>query len=274
MPKCDLTVTNDVSAGAWIAPRLRGEFGAVSLTVPSGYPAYARICHPASDARGRLVRWSEVADATGRMAHPLMQWHALVGSSDPHNFKGSLWPGGDPERGDLAPNLVDVLAEHLRRHTIEAEHCFFAVWDGWAWVHGGGVRVFSRLENAGASSSEARPEIRVERAQGAFSTDELARPRLVLPGREYLLLEGALSAVKQLGDLFGLEGFSRKSPNLFWPADHTWCVASEIDFDSTLVGGSTDLIEAVLDTPELDAWRVKPDDSLAADGDHINHLIP
>jgi hypothetical protein len=44
----------------------------------------------------------------------------------------------------------------------------------------------------------------------------------------------------------------------------------EIDFDSTLVGGSTELIQAILDTPTLDAWNVGPDNSLACDADTIN----
>jgi hypothetical protein len=263
-----LTVTGDASPGEWIAPRLRGEFGAVTLAVPSGYAAYARICHPASDREGRSVSWPEVARATGRTAHPLVQWHALVGSSDPFDFEDSLWPGRDPERGNLAPRLLEVLCELLGKHTTDVERCFFAVWIGWGWVHGGGLVV--RTEHVGASST-TQP---TERAQAAFWADALSRPRLVLPDqdREYVLLAGPLSAATQLGDPGALGGFSPKSPNLFWPADRAWCVASEIDFDSTLVGGSTDLIGAILDAPGLDAWPVAPDDSLAYDADRINHV--
>jgi hypothetical protein len=55
-----------------------------------------------------------------------------------------------------------------------------------------------------------------------------------------------------------------------WPGDRAWFVASEIDFDSTLVGGSAGLIEAILETPELDAWPLGPDDSLTYDADRIN----
>jgi hypothetical protein len=47
-------------------------------------------------------------------------------------------------------------------------------------------------------------------------------------------------------------------------------VCGEIDFDSTLVGGSASLIEAILHTPELDAWSVNPGDSLAFDADELN----
>jgi hypothetical protein len=52
--------------------------------------------------------------------------------------------------------------------------------------------------------------------------------------------------------------------------DHAWCAATEIDFDSTLLGGTAPLIESILDTPTLDAWRLAPDDSLAADADRVN----
>ena len=55
----DLSVTEDASPGEWIAPRLGGEFGAVTHVVPGGYEAYARICHPASDREGRSVSWPD-----------------------------------------------------------------------------------------------------------------------------------------------------------------------------------------------------------------------
>ena len=29
-----------------------------------------------------------------------------------------------------------------------------------------------------------------------------------------------------------------RSPNLFWPSDHAWCVATEIDLLFTLVAGT------------------------------------
>ena len=48
------------------------------------------------------------------------------------------------------------------------------------------------------------------------------------------------------------------SPNLVWPADRAWFLASEIDFDSTLVGGSSELIETILGDSKLDAWLVGP----------------
>ena len=99
----------------------------------------------------------------------------------------------------------------------------------------------------------------------ACSADELSRPRVELPPRSYLLLGGALPAALEIG-----WGPFRQSPNLFWPADRAWCAASELDFDSTLVGGTAELVERILATPALDAWAVQADSSLAADADCIN----
>ena len=61
-----------------------------------------------------------------------------------------------------------------------------------------------------------------------------------------------------------------QSPNLLWPADRAWFLATEIDFDSTLVAGDTDFIADVLACPALESWQVHPHDSLASDGDTIN----
>jgi hypothetical protein len=62
----------------------------------------------------------------------------------------------------------------------------------------------------------------------------------------------------------------RDVPNLIWPADRSWFVVSEVDFDSTLVGGSAELIKAIVESPALEAWQVEPTDSLAFDADKIN----
>jgi hypothetical protein len=237
----DLAVSEDVSPAAWIGPRLGGEFGALGRTVPRGYAAYARICHPTADRGGQPATWSEVAAATGRRAHRLMQWHALVGSSDPLNITGSIWPGPNPQRGNLEPDVLIALCELLGVHTATPQDCCFCLWDGYGW--------FDR---------EPAP---------VFTAEEWGRPRVELPHRSYLLLTGALAAASQIAS----PPF-RQSPNLFWPADRAWCVATELNFDSTLVAGTDQLIDAILKSPSFDAWPVQADDSLAANADTINQL--
>jgi hypothetical protein len=257
VPSNGLTVLEDASPGAWIAPRLQGRIGSVGSTVPSGYPAYARICHPAHECGGAAVSWSEVARATGRRAHPLMQWHALVGSSDPLNFRGSLWPGESPNRGNLAKPELEVLCQLLAGHTADPEHSFAGIWIGWGWVDG--TLIDLGPERRGPNAPRLTP---AERAR-------LLRHPV---GREYVLLSGPLTRMPVLAEADAWGEVWPQSPNLLWPADETWCLASEIDFDSTLVGGTEDLIGALLAAPGLDSWRVRAGDSLAYDGDLLNKL--
>jgi hypothetical protein len=51
------------------------------------------------------------------------------------------------------------------------------------------------------------------------------------------------------------------SPNLWWPDDRAWCVATEIDLAWTYLGGSTALISDVLSKPRLEAQPASPDDN-------------
>jgi hypothetical protein len=142
----------------------------------------------------------------------------------------------------------------------------------------------------------------IELWEESFTREELKKNRLLrLPwGRDHIVLAGPLSAVDRLandgaanpgpsrarfklvaralgsGEVSenasdSMEVFERRdAPNLIWPADRSWFVASEVDFDSTLVGGSAKLIEAIVECPELEAWWVEPTDSLAADADKVN----
>jgi hypothetical protein len=243
-----LRVSDDLSAAAWIPRRLEGDFGAVTRTVPSGFAAYARICHPAADRDGTPVTWEHVAQATGRQTHPLMQWDALLGSPDPLNIRGSLWPGSDPRRGHLVPELLGPLCDLLAPHTTTPENCHFCLWEGYRWSRGAcAIPTSSRL-----------------------SAQAMRRRRVYLSGRDYALLAGPLPAALQIGWWHSASWFEPHSPNLFWPVDHAWCVASEIDFDSTLVGGPTELIDVILHMPTFDSWLVQPNDSLAAYADRIN----
>ena len=50
------------------------------------------------------------------------------------------------------------------------------------------------------------------------------------------------------------------SPNLWWPDDRAWCVATEIDLAWTYVGGPAALISDALANPGLEAQPASPDD--------------
>lgn len=267
MKAADLQLTDGASAGAWIEPGLGGEFGAVTLQVPKGFEAYARIFHSALDSEWSPVAWAEVAKFCGATAHPEMQWHAIVGLPRYENLEDSKWPGQEPSTGEMDISTLDGLCEVLASHTKDPARCFFGLCTIQSW-------------------------------EDSFGKDGLqGHPLLELPmGRDHIVLEGPLSAVDQIVDersglsaipLYVKAGWtppsekkiaelpkpSRSSPNLIWPADRSWLVVSEVDFDSTLVGGSAVLIEAIVASPALEAWQVEPATSLAEGADKIN-VVP
>jgi hypothetical protein len=115
-------------------------------------------------------------------------------------------------------------------------------------------------------------------------------------GRDHIVLAGPLSAVDQIvrdwskpspsrvtlvfatGDGSPPEldpswQLSREAPHLIWPADQSWLVCSEVDFDSTLVGGSAELIKAIVASADCEACHVEPTSSLSAGADKIN-VVP
>jgi hypothetical protein len=98
----------------------------------------------------------------------------------------------------------------------------------------------------------------------------LAGPRLSHPNRDYLLFQGPLRAALSIGHQITADWRLPQSPNLLWPADRSWLLATEIDFDSTLVGGSTQLVQELLQATPLEAWPVGIGDDLTIDGDRIN----
>jgi hypothetical protein len=271
----DLRLTDGAAAGDWIKPRLGGEFGAVSLQVPKGYAAYARILHPAWDADGGRVRWADVAKQLGTTAHREMQWHAIRGLADTDELQISIgeeatnppWAGSDPNIGSLHLDDLDALCAFLAAHTADPTSCFFGLCTIESW------------------EEDFRPE-------------ELENGRLLeLPmGRNQIVLAGPLSAVDQIvrdwskpspsratptfatsdGAPPELDPSwlpSREAPNMIWPADRSWLVCSEVDFDSTWVGGSAGLIKEIIASADLEAWQVEPTTSLAADADKIN-VVP
>jgi hypothetical protein len=250
-----LRAESDVAVAQWIAPRL-GELGSVAGTVPDGFEVYVRVCHPA-DCDGRLYRWAQVASETGRTVHPVMQWHALVGASDCLNMSDSTWPGGDPRRGNLELSVLGPLCSVLSEHTATPEACLLGLWYGYGFIDGGWLTVGYPVDSGRVGG--------VIRDPPAFSRD---RPTLVLPAREYFLFRGPIDAALEMSTRWD------QSPNLFWPEDRAWFMASEIDFDSTVIGGSSELAQALLTAPELEAWPVDPGDLLTASADKINHVSP
>lgn len=60
------------------------------------------------------------------------------------------------------------------------------------------------------------------------------------------------------------------SPSILWPNDRAWVLATEIDYDSTLIAGSAALIQELLETPGLEVLAIQPEADLSWTGDTLN----
>jgi hypothetical protein len=266
----NLKPVNGPEAGGWIKNLLgTGPGPYVREQVPQCFNQYLRIFHPALDPAGNQITWSEVADLVGQQFHPQVQWHCLIGSDDPASLTGALWSGTRPDLGELPFTKLDCLCRILDKHTSTPARCYF----GLSTIHGG---------------VEPLAEGKVE---------------LKLPKRDFVVFGGPLTAAGEIGvtehDCGGrtkavgglcpevaplshvesrgneisikyLKSDVGQVPNLIWPADHSWFMASEMDFDSTLVGGSDALIAELMQESSLETEVMLPDYSLAEDADKVN----
>ena len=241
-----LTASDNVSAADWIRDRLSPWDSLVMTSfVPRGFDAYVRILHPVQLPRDGvpLVRWSDVSRWSGIPLHPLVQWHEValpetIPSTEPP------WRSQGPRHGSLFFPDAEVLIEDLSAHTSTPLDCFFCVWIG----YGGSAGVFVPLGS---------PPVHIPAPRQPTALVEL-------PHRQYGLFEGPLESATSLE---GRNNYEEQTPNLWWPADQSWCVASEIDLPWTYVGGSSELIDLLTADERLETVAAAPNDPLWIDLD-------
>jgi hypothetical protein len=259
----DVTPSDEVDAADWIPGRLNGFAKNVGSIVPNGFEAYARIFHPGTERPNEReaptveVRWADVAARSGKIAHPEMQFHAIAPPQVDRWY--GLEPGVfEPRLGVLSLRQAGALVELLSQHTATPNACWLCLWEGYGYLHPGGARW---LVSAPRSMRWRRLRLwwlRLSlRRRRRYPR---AGPRVQLPGRAYLLFKGSVVQARGWED----------GPNLWWPEDRAWCVASEIDFPYTYVGGSKALIDDILRHPDLEALPATVEDGVNANSDTIN----
>ena len=214
-------------------------FGENTLSlVPDGFEAYVRILHPAhqltaEDEVVEYLRWSDVAKRTGHPVNKAMHWHKIrEGIPEIHDYT-RLKPGetflSSPDEGSLPADIAQRLSNILAEHTSTPEQCYFGVWYGFF---------------------------------GTIPSPVKQAPTFDTPDRTYYLCKGAigLADTSLYADYFG--DAPRQSVNLWWPADRTWFVITEIDLKSTYVGGSREAVNAILECEELEAYEVLKSDAI------------
>ncbi len=123
-----------------------------------------------------------------------------------------------------------------------------------------------------------RSRDRAESGSGLLARQIAAGPRFELhadTGRRYVLFEAGANDFTEAGwpdrGPWVDEPRRAQSPSLLWPDDHAWVLATEIDYDSTLVAGTTALIQDLQHTAGLEVLPIPADADLTRDGDELNH---
>jgi hypothetical protein len=105
-------------------------------------------------------------------------------------------------------------------------------------------------ESHGFLLAEGSPQPSAAQVRAAQRQDEVwdAAPRVEAPSRRYLLFSGPLSVVDDLA-----EGEGAPDLSMWWPGDRAWLVSTEVDAITSYVGGSREIIDALLADESLDA---------------------
>lgn len=231
----------DVAPANWIADRLwnvnRQTGTLVGCVIPEGFEAYARIFHPAkqynaAERSWSKVRWATVASWNGKVVHPQMEFSPIA-NLDPLRYDDPSW-GTRPGDGVLPEDECRHLLGALKEFTTTPDRCYSGIWHGWADF------------------------------KNPF---HLGWPTLEIPDadRKYFIFGGPLDGVMSF-----YKWIWNQSPNLWWPEDRAWFVATEVDFNNTFVGGSAACIERVLAHSELEALPIAIDARIDVLGDTIN----
>ena len=235
-------LVDSVQPADWIKERLvdrhkRPGHRTVNCVIPEGFEAYARIYHRVEhmlpDGSWEPLRWATVAEWYGTVVHPSMTFPEIARLQ----LGGPGVPDQQPPSGlsdpfrELTDDECRSLMGVLEGFTETPGKCYFALWRGYGFLDGRDLRQL--LGWLGAW-----------RARKAVT-------RLPERGEPYLVFRGPLDSVMAFYGYVG-ERYWGTPPNIWWPEDRAWCVASDIDTQDTIVGGSRACIDALLGNPDLE----------------------
>lgn len=257
--------------------------------IPPGFAAYARVFHPVERDRPATEKswigldpheylhngpvtgneieyescsWATAAQAFGTHMHPQAQYPRLT-KQDPHNMEPKLatdgWRYSQPRTGNLTSLTLGVLASVLANYTTTPNSGVAAIWEG-----------YGRLIDSGRGSKEP--------GTGVLPREIALGPRLSLDGGtwNYFLFGAGASAFVEdswLGRSPWIDTHFEQSPTYLWPDDQSWALHTNVDLDSSIIGGSQELINQLLQTPGVEVLPLHTDADLSWGGDKINPLV-
>lgn len=279
-PRPSIVQLDSADSAYWLQERLAKNFGEPNTFVPRGFEAYARILHPIERDRPQppetwetiflaepmefereLVPWKTVAAAEGKRVNKYTQSSSLspIDQQAPSHewFDRAGWRYGQTIEGNLDLGTLVLVATILTQHTSTPRQGVAAIWEG--WEAGTSVR-YSSAKPTKMGSAMARGAEAARNMKRMLAGQEV---RLELPGRSHkLFAAGAIDFVEPGWPNHAPwieHQWAPQSPTILWPQDHQWVLATEVDYDSTIIAGSRQLIDALLMTEGLEVFEVGSD---------------
>lgn len=219
----------------WIVSETRRFNRGVRMLLPSHLDAYARIFHPA----GKFVDSSRIE------IRPV-GWHEVAehadrivhGAMEWGSIIGPWHVGGSYDVWDVDP-AIGRLPER-ETDVLATVVTSFTSTPGSCWFAFWEGRNFHDLPDAAT---------RIESSIGPM-----------------VVFHGPVTAATKT--------FEDHGPNLWWPQDQSWCVATDVDLMSSYVAGSHHCIDTIVRNTQLEALVIPPDQDVTWKADTVNPLPP
>lgn len=141
------------------------------------------------------------------------------------------------------------LCEVLAGFTTTPQDCYFCLWEGCGAFGGTTVsigRPMPAVYRGGAEAEPPLPDV----------------PRVMVPHRAYFLFRGPLSEIGEWDFSSLVPGASVRpavhDTAFFWPADHAWCVANDVDPHFAGIGAGADVLGRLVADRRLDVVPADP----------------
>jgi hypothetical protein len=234
-----LTLMHDLSASDWVVESLMpwAEDGvSVASILPAVFEAYARVVHPVHSGADPPRPWTHFA-------------RVEIGPETSFREATGLDPTGAATPSFELPHETFLeLRDLLGTYTARPDRCWFCIWVGYGFWHQGATAQLTAVKRRFGFR-----RAKVPRPPQPTADVTTSIPRVRIPHREYFFFRGRLSE-----PAFRFEPWFQP-PNIWWPDDRAWCVATELDGYSTYVGGTRACIDAILASPGIEALEVGPD---------------
>lgn len=249
--------------------------------------------------------WAAAATSFGTIMHAEAQYARLVrrdyGDTD-GVMSADGWRYGATSEGCLDVLSLAVVSDVLARHTSTPGTGIAAIWEGWGGLVSSAGMAYLVAESNDDGPGHREAEVGIRSADPSLVQQLAEAARQAMTSREPEPGSGVLAREVAVGPRFDLHGDTGRryflfaagaedfadaewparapwvrsrsswapSPSILWPKDHAWVLATEIDFDSTLVAGSASLIRDLVQTPGIEVFPIRTDADLTWDGDAPN----